>query len=70
MNDFKLRKPGKKVFERPKPKLTLVPPATDAREDSVVQVELSPEVKEMLREMQQQQRRRARRDGSDMPDAA
>ncbi len=70
MNDIKLRKPGKKVFEqpKPKPKLQLVPPADD-RVDSVAKVELSPEVKEMLREMQQM--KRARRNGSsDAPDAA
>ncbi len=68
MNNINLRTPGKRVFEQDKPKLTLVPPAADTSADSVVQVELSPEVKEMLREMQQ--RKRVRRDGMDAPDAA
>lgn len=63
----KLRTHGKRVFEQPKPRLTLVPPANDPA-DSVAQVELSVEVKEMLRDMQQQRRRR--RDGVDEPDAA
>ncbi len=68
MSTTKTRTPGKLVFERPKPKLTLVPPADDTT-DSVAKVELSVEVKEMLREMQQQQRRR-RRGGVDEPEAA
>ncbi len=68
MKHINLRTPGKLAFEQTKPRLMLVP-AADDHSDVVTPVEFSPEVKEMLREMQQQ-RRRARRDGSDMPDAA
>ncbi len=60
MNDnIKRRTPGKRVFGQAKPRLTLVP-SVDTSADSVAPVELSVEVKEMLREMQQ--RKRARRE--------
>ena len=65
---IKLRTPGKLVFARPKPKLTLVPPLADDPALQVSKADFSEDVKEMLREMQT--RRRARRDGSDTPDAA
>jgi hypothetical protein len=68
MSTTNTRTPGKLVFKRPKPKLTLVPPPTDDPAPEVSKVEFSENVKEMLREMQT--RRRARRDGSDTPDAA
>jgi hypothetical protein len=68
MSTTKLRTPGKLVFARPKPKLTLVPPPADDPAPEVSKVEFSEDVKEMLREMQT--RRRARRDESETPDAA
>ncbi len=68
MRTTNTRTPGKLVFARPKPKLTLVPPLSDDPALQVSKVEFSEDVKDMLREMQT--RRRARRDGSDTPDAA
>ena len=68
MRTTNTRTPGKLVFARPKPKLTLVPPLSEDPALQVSKIESSDDVKEMLREMQT--RRRARRDGSDTPDAA
>ena len=69
MSTTKLRTPGKKVFKVTKPRLTLVAPPADDPALQVSKVGVSDDVKEMLREMQTQ-RRSARRDGSDTPDAA
>ena len=64
-SDVKRREPGKRVFPS-RPKLALVPPAQAANRPAP-KVELSPEVKEMLREMNR--RHRATRN-TDTPDAA
>jgi hypothetical protein len=64
-NSIKLREPGKLVFH-PKPKLTLIKPATE-RKAMRPASELSPEVKEMLREMNRRQKKER---FSDEPDAA
>jgi len=69
MSLTKPRTPGKMVFKRPQPKLTLVPPLADGLALEASKVEFSPEVKEMLREIQEQGRS-ARREQSDAPDAA
>ena len=58
----KRREPGKRVFPKPKPQLTLI----KSERKSGPSVEMSPEVKEMLREMN----RRQRQSDSDTPDAA
>ncbi len=68
MNNINLRTPGKRGFEQDKPKLTLVPPLSDDPALEVSKVEVSEDVKQMLREMQT--RRRVRRDESETPDAA
>ena len=62
-NQPKLREPGKRVFEKPKPALTLVKP-TQAHKPMT---DFSPEVKEMLHEMNRKQRKK---DYPDTPDAA
>ena len=61
---IKRREPGKRAFPS-RPKLTLVPPLQPACPD--VRTEFSPEVKEMLREMN---RRHASARNPDAPDAA
>ena len=66
-SEVKRREPGKRVFRSlDRAKLTLVPsPPQPKRPD--VRTELSPEVKEMLREMN---RRHTSTTDSDAPDAA
>ena len=60
----KLRTPGKRVFDSPKPRLTLVEPA---EQPPVQKPEMSPEVREMLQEMN---RRRSVSKDPNGPDAA
>ena len=62
-NQPKLREPGKRVFEKPKPALTLIKPTVEHRP----MPPMDDEVKEMLRQMRQRQRSK---DYPDMPDAA
>ena len=57
---IKLRQPGKPVFERHKPKLTLVP---SVEQKPISRLELSEDVKEMFREMRQQKRAAAKEFG-------
>ena len=66
-SEVKRREPGKRVFPADnRPKLVLVPPAQQpSRPDA--STELSPEVKEMLREMN---RRHTSTRNSDAPDSA
>ena len=65
-SEVKRRKPGKRVFPADGyPKLVLVMPAQPNRPS--VRTEFSPEVKEMLREMN---RRHAATRHTDKPDAA
>ena len=63
-SEIKLRQPGKRVFERPKTRLTLVEPA---EQPPAPKPEIRPEVREMLREMN---RRRSVSKDPDTPDAA
>ena len=63
-SEVKRREPGKRAFPS-RPKLRLVPPAQKPRRPDV-RTELSPEVKEMLREM----KRRHTARNTDAPDAA
>lgn len=53
----KLREPGQRVFNKPKPELRLVTPAAQSKAVGPVS-EMPPEVKEMLREMNQRKRQR------------
>lgn len=62
---IKLREPGKRIFH-PKPQLTLIKPAVECKAMGPAS-ELSPEVKEMLREMNRRQKDRGY---SNEPDAA
>ena len=66
-SEVKGREPGKRAFpSRERPKLTLVPPPPQQPKRSDVRTELSPEVKEMLREMNRRHTAR----NTDAPDAA
>ena len=65
--EVKRREPGKRVYPADDyPKLVLVPPVQQPKLPDV-RTELSPEVKEMLREMNQ---RHAGKGNTDTPDAA
>ena len=63
----KRRQPGKRVFEKPKPALTLIKPTQEHKP-----ISMDDEVKEMLREMSRRQKdtRDSATNGSDTPDAA
>jgi hypothetical protein len=66
-SEQKRRVPGKRAFpSRERPKLTLVPPSPQPNRPDA-SAEMSPEVKEMLREMN---RRHAAIRSTDTPDAA
>ena len=66
-SEVKRREPGQRVSpSRQRPKLVLVPPAPKPRRPDV-KIELSPEVKEMLRELN---RRHTSKRNIDEPDAA
>jgi hypothetical protein len=63
---IKLREPGKRVFTEERPKLTRIKPVIEPKLMGPAS-ELSPEVKEMLREMNKRQKGRGY---PDTPDAA
>jgi hypothetical protein len=66
MSEQKRREPGKRAFPEKRPQLVLVPsPQKPIRPDA--SAEMSPEVKEMLREMN---RRHTPTRNTDTPDAA
>ena len=68
ISEVKRREPGKRGFpSRERPQLTLVPPPPQQFKRLDVRTELSPEVKEMLREMN---RRHTSTRNSDAPDSA